>query len=67
MHDNNMDTTELLRSILSFLAVNLPWVLLAVWLVYGLVPVLLIALGVYHLINRLELRQMRNLQKRGHQ
>lgn len=65
LHNNDIDTTEVLRSILSFFAVNLPWVFLTIWLVYGLVPVLLIALAVYHLINRLELRQIRDHRNLG--
>lgn len=54
-----LDTTELLRTALSFLAVNLPWIFFAVWLLSGLVPVLVMAVVVNHMINRLEVRQLR--------
>ena len=57
MQDKNpTETTELLHNVLSFLSVNLPWIMLAIWLVYGLVPVLLISLAVLHMTNRYEIR-----------
>ena len=49
-------STELLSTCLSFLAVNLLWIFFALWLLYGLAPVLLMAVGMNHMINRLELR-----------
>ena len=54
-----LDTTEMLRTALSFLAVNLPWIFFAIWLLSGPVPVLLMAVVINHMINRLEVRQLR--------
>ncbi|TNJ48565.1 hypothetical protein [Phaeobacter sp. B1627] len=50
------DYTEALSATLSFLAVNLLWIFFAVWLLYGIVPVLLFAIVMNHMINRLEAR-----------
>ncbi|KUP94708.1 hypothetical protein [Tritonibacter horizontis] len=55
-HDDSRDTTDLLRTTLSFMAVNLLWIFFAVWLLYGIVPVLLLAVVMNHMINRLEVR-----------
>lgn len=54
-----LDTTEMLRTALIFLAVNLPWIFFAIWLLSGPVPVLLMAVVINHMINRLEVRQLR--------
>ncbi|CUH76900.1 hypothetical protein TRM7557_01119 [Tritonibacter multivorans] len=54
-----LDTTEMLRTALSFLAVNLPWIFFAIWLLSGPVPVLVLAVVINHMINRLEVRQLR--------
>lgn len=53
------ETTERLSALLSFLAVNLLWIFFALWLIYGMAPVLLFALVVNHLISRLEIRLLR--------
>ncbi|OIQ24405.1 MAG: hypothetical protein BM562_18265 [Alphaproteobacteria bacterium MedPE-SWcel] len=50
------DYTEFLSATLSFLAVNLLWIFFALWLLYGIVPVLLLAIVMNHMINRLETR-----------
>ena len=54
-----LDTTEMLRTALSFLAVNLPWIFFAIWLLFGPIPVLVMAVVINHMINRLEIRQLR--------
>lgn len=53
------ETTERLSALLSFLAVNLLWIFFALWLIYGMAPVLLFALVVNHMISRLEIRLLR--------
>lgn len=54
-----LDVTELLRAALSFVAVNMLWIFFALWLIYGPVPVLVLAVVINHMINRLEVRQLR--------
>ncbi len=51
-------STELLSAGLSFLAVNLLWIFFALWLLYGMAPVLLLAVAMNHMINRLEVRYL---------
>lgn len=55
----SLDVTEVLRTALSFVAVNMLWVFFALWLIYGPMPVLVLAVIINHMINRLELRQLR--------
>jgi len=55
-HDAPLELTDLLSTTLSFLAVNLLWIFFALWLLYGVVPVLLLAVAMNHMINRLEVR-----------
>jgi hypothetical protein len=38
---------------LFMMAVNLIWIFFAIWAVYGILPVLLLAAGLNHLIDRL--------------
>ena len=57
------DNTEFLSATLSFLAVNLLWIFFALWLLYGMVPVLLLAVAMNHMINRLEVRMIRAEQR----
>ena len=55
----SFDVTEMLRTALSFVAVNMLWVFFALWLIYGPVPVLVMAVIINQMINRLEVRQLR--------
>jgi hypothetical protein len=61
--DMHHDSTDLLSTTLSFLAVNLLWIFIALWLLYGMVPVLLLAVAMNHMINRLEVRMIRAEQR----
>jgi len=61
--DMHHDSTDLLSTTLSFLAVNLLWIFFALWLLYGMVPVLLLAVAMNHMINRLEVRMIRAEQR----
>ncbi|MDE4131820.1 histidinol phosphate aminotransferase [Phaeobacter sp. QD34_3] len=49
-------TPDLLETVLSFIGINLMWVFFAIWVLYGMVPVLLLALFINHLITRLEIK-----------
>ncbi|MDF9303294.1 hypothetical protein HGD90_00985 [Rhodobacteraceae bacterium R_SAG7] len=64
-HNLNHDNTEFLSATLSFLAVNLLWIFFALWLLFGMVPVLLLAVTMNHMINRLEVRMIRAEQRAG--
>jgi len=45
---------DLFVNALSALGLNLIWLFLAIWMLFGLVPVLFFALLLNHMINRLE-------------
>ena len=45
---------DLFANALSFIGLNLIWLFLAIWMLFGLVPVLFFALLLNHMINRLE-------------
>lgn len=47
---------DLLEAALSFIGINLMWVFFAIWVLYGMVPVLLLALFINHMITRLEIK-----------
>ena len=47
------DNTEFLSATLSFLAVNLLWIFFALWVIYGFVPVLVLAVLINHGISLL--------------
>ncbi|GAB5433199.1 MAG: hypothetical protein EpisKO_25690 [Epibacterium sp.] len=64
-HNLHHDNTEFLSATLSFLAVNLLWIFFALWLLFGMVPVLLLAVTMNHMINRLEVRMIRAEQRAG--
>ncbi|MGR3759906.1 histidinol phosphate aminotransferase [Roseobacteraceae bacterium NS-SX3] len=49
-------TPDLFTAALTFAGVNLMWVFFVIWMLYGLVPVLLLALLINHFIARLEAR-----------
>ncbi|MEX0340142.1 MAG: histidinol phosphate aminotransferase [Arenibacterium sp.] len=42
---------------LTMMGVNLTWIFFALWAVWGLVPVLLVALGLNHLLSRWQERR----------
>ncbi|MBY6066880.1 histidinol phosphate aminotransferase [Leisingera aquaemixtae] len=39
-----------------FAGINLMWIFFVIWVMYGMVPVLVVAVLVNHFINRLEIR-----------
>ncbi|KPD13874.1 histidinol phosphate aminotransferase [Phaeobacter sp. 11ANDIMAR09] len=45
---------DLFAAALSFVGLNLMWVFFAGWMLFGMVPVLIFALFLNHLIDRLE-------------
>ncbi len=59
-HDNQPQerkkAPDLLETVLSFIGINMMWVFFAIWLLYGMVPVLLLALFINHMITRLEIK-----------
>ncbi|WP_083097875.1 histidinol phosphate aminotransferase [Pseudophaeobacter leonis] len=48
-------TLALFATVLSFVGLNLMWVFFAGWLLFGMVPALLFALFLNHMITRIEL------------
>ncbi|MGR3623892.1 histidinol phosphate aminotransferase [Pseudophaeobacter sp.] len=50
------DSLDLFTAAISFLGINLMWIFFAGWVLFGMVPVLLLALFLNHLIDRLEIR-----------
>ena len=48
------ETTDVLGSALMLLGVTLMWIFFAIWATYGMLPVLLLALFLNHLIDRLD-------------
>ena len=47
---------DLLETTLRFAVINIPWIFFTLWLLYGMVPVLLLAALINHMITRLEMR-----------
>ncbi|MEO3476404.1 histidinol phosphate aminotransferase [Phaeobacter sp. CAU 1743] len=47
---------DLLETTLRFAVINMPWIFFTLWLLYGMVPVLLLATLINHMITRLEMR-----------
>lgn len=52
----NEHSLDLFTATISFLGINLMWIFFAGWVLFGMVPVLLLALFINHLIDRLEVR-----------
>ena len=50
------DVPDLFSAAITFAGINLMWVFFALWVVFGMVPVLILAVFLNHLINRLEIR-----------
>jgi len=61
-HDNRQaaknpaEATDLFSAAIAFLGINLLWIFFAIWVLFGMVPVLLLALLLNHLIDRIEVR-----------
>lgn len=47
---------DLFTAAITFAGMNLMWIFFVVWMMYGLVPVLVLAVLINHLITRLEAR-----------
>ncbi len=47
---------DLASAVAAFLGVNLLWVFFVIWVLYGIVPVMLLAFFINHMIDRLEQR-----------
>ena len=52
--DQQQEPIDLFAAALSFVGLNLMWVFFAGWMLFGMVPVLIFALFLNHLIDRLE-------------
>lgn len=52
--EQQQEPIDLFAAALSFVGLNLMWVLFAGWMLFGMVPVLIFALFLNHLIDRLE-------------
>lgn len=62
---SNEDSLDLFTATLSFLGLNLMWIFFAGWVMFGMVPVLLLALFINHMIDRLEVRIKEQQAHRG--
>lgn len=49
-------TPDLFTAAITFAGMNLMWVFFVIWMLYGLVPVLVLAVLINHFITRLEAR-----------
>lgn len=52
--EQQQEPIDLFAAALSFVGLNLMWVFFAGWMLFGMVPVLIFALFLNHLIDRLE-------------
>lgn len=52
--EQQQEPIDLFAAALSFIGLNLMWVFFAGWMLFGMVPVLIFALFLNHLIDRLE-------------
>ncbi len=58
MHDHPFaDAPNFTNPALVMAWVNLLWIFFAIWIAYGLLPVILLALAINHMIDRLALRR----------
>lgn len=55
-HQAAAQAPDLLENTLRFAVINMPWIFFTLWLLYGMVPVLLLAALINHMITRLEMR-----------
>ena len=58
MRDPNLPDRipDLFTAAITFAAINLMWIFFVIWVLYGLVPVLVLAVFINHFITRLEIR-----------
>jgi hypothetical protein len=57
MQDQKLpQSPDILALAVTFLGINMMWIFLVIWMVYGLTPVLVLAVLINHAINRLEQR-----------
>lgn len=58
MQDQKLtQSTDLLAAAITFIAINMMWIFFVIWMIYGLVPVLVLAVLINHFIDRIEQRQ----------
>ncbi|KAE9630451.1 histidinol phosphate aminotransferase [Parasedimentitalea maritima] len=58
MRDQKLSQSEdLVNGVVTFLGINLVWIFLVVWMLYGMVPVLVLAVLINHAISRFEFHQ----------
>lgn len=58
MRDQKLSQSEdLVNGVVTFLGINLVWIFLVVWMLYGMVPVLVLAVLINHTISRFEFHQ----------
>lgn len=48
---------DLFSAAITFAGLNLMWIFFALWVLFGMIPVLLLAVFLNHLISRIEIRQ----------
>ncbi|OUS35123.1 histidinol phosphate aminotransferase [Rhodobacterales bacterium 56_14_T64] len=57
MHDQKLPRApDVLAAAVTFLGINMMWIFFVIWMLYGMVPVLVMAVLVNHFITRLEQR-----------
>ena len=57
MQDQKLpQTPDILALAVTFLGINMMWIFFVIWMVYGMTPVLVLAVLINHAINRLEQR-----------
>ena len=57
MHDQKLPRKpDILAAAITFLGINMMWIFFVIWMLYGLVPVLVLAVLINHVIDRLEQR-----------
>ncbi|MBY6135264.1 histidinol phosphate aminotransferase [Leisingera sp. XS_AS12] len=56
---------DMFAATITFAGINLMWIFFVLWVLYGLVPVLVLAVLINHLITRLEIRLNGHKGQRG--
>lgn len=55
MQDQKLpQASDILPAAVTFLGINLMWIFVVIWMIYGLTPVLVLAVMINHVITRLE-------------
>lgn len=49
-------TPDILAAAVTFLGINMMWIFVVIWMLYGLIPVLVLAVLINHVIDLLEQR-----------